>query len=337
MNKRIIIVIAVSLAVLLVGIAIIFAVQNRNDTVKDDEVVNNDSGKESISSETDDLETTDDINRDPIDSDLSETEREEDETDKSSSESSIGTDKETKPSDKDAAETKAPSKKPAETKVPSKKPAETKAPSKKPEETKAPSKKPAVTKPAETKPAVTKPVETKPAETKPAETKPVETKPVETKPVETKPVETKPAETEPERTEPMAADFTIYDGNGNEVHLSDFAGKPVILNFWASWCVPCKKEMPDFNEKYLEYGDEIQFLMIDFAKDDKIEDAKEYVSEMGFKFPVYFDVYGDATSTYKIDAFPTTIFIDADGYIMDRYRGTISEETLQSGIDKILK
>lgn len=141
----------------------------------------------------------------------------------------------------------------------------------------------------------------------------------------------------PDRTEPEAVDFTIYDGNGNEVHLFDFAGKPVILNFWASWCVPCKKEMPDFNEKYLEYGDEIQFLMIDFAKDDKIEDAKKYVADMGFKFPIYFDVYGDASSAYKVDAFPTTVFIDADGYIMDRYLGTISEETLQSGIDKILK
>ncbi|MBR6647541.1 MAG: redoxin domain-containing protein [Clostridia bacterium] len=141
----------------------------------------------------------------------------------------------------------------------------------------------------------------------------------------------------PDRTEPVAQDFTVYDANGNKVHLSDFAGKPVILNFWASWCTPCKKEMPDFNEKYLEYGDDIQFLMIDFAIDDNIEDAKEYVSEMGFEFPVYFDTDGDASSVYEIFALPTTVFIDADGYIVERYRGTISAETLQSGIDKILK
>ena len=141
----------------------------------------------------------------------------------------------------------------------------------------------------------------------------------------------------PERNEPVAPDFTVYDGNGNKVRLSDFAGKPVILNFWASWCTPCKKEMPDFNEKYLEYGDEIQFLMIDFAKDDKIEDAKAYVAEMGFEFPVYFDVDGEATQTYEVIGFPTTVFIDADGYIVEKHRGTISEETLQSGIDKIIE
>ena len=95
--------------------------------------------------------------------------------------------------------------------------------------------------------------------------------------------------------------------------------------------------MPDFNEKYLEYGDEIQFLMIDFAKDDNIEDAKEYIAEMGFAFPIYFDTYGDATKAYEVIGFPTTVFIDSDGYIMDSYRGTISEERLLSGINKILK
>ncbi|MBE6587225.1 MAG: redoxin domain-containing protein [Ruminococcaceae bacterium] len=140
----------------------------------------------------------------------------------------------------------------------------------------------------------------------------------------------------PERNEPVAPDITVYDADGNAVRLSDFKGKPVILNFWASWCTPCKKEMPDFNEKYLEYGDEIQFLMIDFAKDDNIEDAKAYVAEMGFAFPVYFDTYGDAAKTYGVIGFPTTVFIDSDGYIMDSYRGTISEETLLSGINKIL-
>ncbi len=316
MNKRIIIIIAVSLAILLIGVAVVFAVRNGNDTVKDDENVKDDFDKESISSETDDYETTEIIYFEGEDTESKETEYEEVETEKTSA-GTTQIEKETKPSAKDPVETKTPSKKPAGTK-----PAETK---------------PAGTKPAETKPAETKPAETKPAGTKPAGTKPAETKPAETKPVETKPVETKPAETKPDRNDPVAADFTIFDGNGNKVHLSDYAGKPVILNFWASWCTPCKKEMPDFNEKYLEYGDEIQFLMIDFAKDDKIEDAKKYISEMGFEFPVFFDIDGDASSVYDIWALPTTIFIDADGYVVERFKGTVSEEKLQSGIDKILE
>jgi len=291
MNKKIVILIAVSLAIILIGAAVVFAVLNSKDNAKDDVTVKDDSDKESISSETDDFETTGGIDSEPDDSELKETEREEVETEKTSAETSK-TEKETTPSDKEPAETKVPTKNPAETKAPSKKPADTKAPTKDPAETKAPSKKPAETKPAETKPAETKPAETKPAETKPAETRPAK----------------------PDRNEPVAPDFTIYDGDGNKVHLSDFAGKPVILNFWASWCVPCKKEMPDFNEKYLEYGDEIQFLMIDFAKDDKIEDAKGYISEMGFEFPVYFDVDGDATKTYEVIGFPTTVFIDGRIY-----------------------
>ena len=299
MNKKIIIIIAVSLAIILIGVAVVFAIKNSNDTSKGDEAVKDDSDKDIISSESDDLETTG-----VIDSEFKETEREEVETDEPSDESTSVTEKETQPSDKEPADTK-----PAETK-------------------------PADTKPADTKPAETKPAETKPADTKPAETKPADTKPADTKPADTKPVETKPVA--PDRNEFASADFTIYDGDGNKVRLSDFAGKPIILNFWASWCVPCKKEMPDFNEKYLEYGDEIQFLMVDFARDDKIEDAQKYVSDMGFEFPVYYDIDGDAFLAYEITAFPTTIVFDADGNVVDRYRGTISGETLQSVIDKIL-
>ena len=197
---------------------------------------------------------------------------------------------------------------------------ENNSPDKEPEETKTPTKNPAGTKTPTKNPVGTQKPSNNSEDTKPQDTKPEDTKP-----------------TNPDRNEFGGLDFTIYDGKGNKVHLSDFAGKKIILNFWASWCVPCKKEMPDFNKKYLEYGDEIQFLMIDFAKDDKIEDAKKYVSDMGFEFPVYFDIDGDAFLTYEVSAFPTTIFIDAKGNVVERYRGTISEETLQSGIDKLLK
>lgn len=70
-----------------------------------------------------------------------------------------------------------------------------------------------------------------------------------------------PTTQENESEKILAPDFTVYDLDGNEVHLSDFIGKSVVLNFWASWCSPCKMEMPDFNEKYLEIGEEVQFLM----------------------------------------------------------------------------
>ena len=74
-----------------------------------------------------------------------------------------------------------------------------------------------------------------------------------------------PTTQENESEKILAPDFTVYDLDGNEVHLSDFIGKPVVLNFWASWCSPCKMEMPDFNEKYLEIGEEVQFLIINMT------------------------------------------------------------------------
>lgn len=205
--------------------------------------------------------------------------------------------------------------------------------------TKAETKKPSQSKPSQSKPSQSKPSQTKPAETtakKPAETeRPTETaKPAETaKPEETRPPVTRPVD--PDRTEPWMDDFTVYDANGNKVYLTDYIGKPIVLNFWATWCVPCKKEMPDFHEKYLEYGDEVQFLMVNVTGYDTMKDIQAYLNETGYTFPVLYDVDLDAVETYKIDGYPTTLFIDAEGYIIARFRGTISADTLQKNLDKI--
>ena len=135
----------------------------------------------------------------------------------------------------------------------------------------------------------------------------------------------------------QAPDFTVYDIDGNPSSLSDYIGKPVVLNFWASWCGPCKMEMPDFNEKYLESGDEVQFIMVNMTDGSRETKklASEFIAEKGYEFPVFYDTETDAAMKYGVYSLPTTFFIDSEGYAAGMANGAINGETLQRGIDRI--
>ncbi len=133
-----------------------------------------------------------------------------------------------------------------------------------------------------------------------------------------------------------APDFVMYDENETEYNLSSFYGKGIVLNFWASWCGPCKIEMPTFQDAYEVYGEDVHFLMVNLTGwEYSINDGKDYINDTNYTFPVYYDLEGTASSIYGFDSIPRTIFIDKEGNIVDKHTGTISQKDLISGIEGI--
>ncbi len=130
-----------------------------------------------------------------------------------------------------------------------------------------------------------------------------------------------------------APDFVVHDRDGKAVKLSDFTGKPVVLNFWASWCGPCREEMPYFEEAYGQYGSEVQFLMINL--DGYRGDAEDFLQETGYTFPVYLDVYGQACKIYDVRNIPATYFINSRGEIVSYAVGSLTKSALLDGIAEI--
>lgn len=145
------------------------------------------------------------------------------------------------------------------------------------------------------------------------------------------------ADTDTDSDKVAAPDFTMTDKDGNEVQLSNFAGKPMVLNFWASWCGPCQMEMPDFEEMYKQYGEEVQFVMVNMTdgSQETVDSATQFITEKGYTFPVYYDTKMEGAYYYSVYSLPTTYFIDAEGDVTASNKGMISGENLQTGIEAI--
>lgn len=141
-----------------------------------------------------------------------------------------------------------------------------------------------------------------------------------------------------EPAENLAPDFSVQDESDGIYSLSDFRGKPVILNFWSSRCGPCKLEMPHFQKAWEEYGDEIEFMMVNLTDgfNDTYKSAMELIKKQGYTFPVYFDMQASAAAAYHINAMPVTIFIDAEGRIVSNRMGMLTEEQLAEEIQSLL-
>lgn len=129
-------------------------------------------------------------------------------------------------------------------------------------------------------------------------------------------------------------DFTVVDANGKEVKLSDFRGKPIVLNFWTSWCGYCKREMPDFEKAAKAYPN-VNFVMVNATRDKKetIDKAKKYIEDSGLDLNFYFDVNKDAVEEYGIRSYPTTYFLDAKGNMISYSAGSLNYNSLVENIE----
>lgn len=136
-----------------------------------------------------------------------------------------------------------------------------------------------------------------------------------------------------------AADFGVIDSDGAKVHLSDFAGTPLIVNFWATWCPPCRAELPAFNKLAAEYDGKVRFMMVDLTDGGRetVNSAKKFVAKEGYTFPVYFDTEYEGALAYGIRAIPTTVVIDSAFEIEEVHIGGLDEDTLRGYIERIVK
>lgn len=150
----------------------------------------------------------------------------------------------------------------------------------------------------------------------------------------TEPSEQETAPTETQAPELVAApDFTLMDMEGNEVSFSDYLGKPIVLNLWAHWCGPCQYEMPEFNAAWEALEGEVTFLMVHQGPEG--DKAKKLVEERGYTFPVLLDTNYSVSAIYGVNSYPTSFFIDAEGYLRGWYAGAMDAELLQVGLDRI--
>ena len=137
----------------------------------------------------------------------------------------------------------------------------------------------------------------------------------------------------------LAPDFTLQTLEGKTVTLSDLRGKVVLVNFWASWCPPCKAEMPAIQHIYSDYRDQgLVVLAINAANQDTLSNAQAFLTENNLTFPVPLDVNGETTRLYKINSFPTTFFIAPNGIIREVViGGPMTEAALRLRVEKLLE
>jgi len=137
----------------------------------------------------------------------------------------------------------------------------------------------------------------------------------------------------------LAPDFELVTLDGETIALSDMRGKAILLNFWASWCPPCRKEMPAMQKIYDEYGpDDLVILAVNSTNQDRISDVAAFSMEQGLSFPILLDTHVSVSAQYQVRSLPTSFFIDPDGIIREIViGGPMAEVLLRTRVERLLE
>lgn len=134
-----------------------------------------------------------------------------------------------------------------------------------------------------------------------------------------------------------APDFNLKDQYGVVHSLENYKGKVIFLNFWATWCPPCKKEMPDIENIYKEYGENKKDVVILGVNSEKENEVKKFLKDKGYTFPIVIDENSEVMRKYFIQAFPTSFVIDKEGNVYGYVMGGLTKEQIKQVIEEVLK
>ncbi len=138
--------------------------------------------------------------------------------------------------------------------------------------------------------------------------------------------------------QPKLPDFTIFDAEGEPMSFYEFEGKPLVINFWATWCGPCKIELPAFEDAYSRYGDSVGFLMVNMdGTDNTVESVRSFLAETGYTFPVWYDTEFSAAFTFGVSSIPLTLFVRDDLTLWGYRMGAMEAEELETYINALLQ
>ncbi|MFC0274069.1 TlpA family protein disulfide reductase [Metabacillus herbersteinensis] len=132
-----------------------------------------------------------------------------------------------------------------------------------------------------------------------------------------------------------APNFELQTLSGETVQLADYQGKKVLLNFWATWCGPCRAEMPDMQKLYDKYEGNVVVLAVNLTNTEKsVESVDAFVKELNLSFPIAIDEEGAINTKYEVLSYPTSYILDEEGRIQTKFAGAMSYETMESLVKK---